>query len=136
MAANRGWLGHSWEDETFDKNLVSRPAVPLEIEEISNGMGEKLMIHQDAVDKISIHRDSGDKLMIRPDPVDKLVVHQDSSTKLSIHRDNVQYDENGRTIEQPRAPRGSKKKKMMEANETQISKSAYPISTMISLTIQ
>jgi checkpoint serine/threonine-protein kinase len=114
--------------------------VPLEIEEISNGMGEKLMIHQDAVDKIPIHKDSGDKLMIRPDPVDKmtihkdrvakLVIHQDSSAKLPIHKDSVQYDENGRAIEQSRAPRSSKKKKTMEVNETQISKSINTIATM------
>ncbi|KAM0422969.1 hypothetical protein ACHAPD_001439 [Fusarium lateritium] len=122
IAANRGWLDHSWEDETFDQNIVHQSPVPLEIEEISNGMGEKLMIHQDAVDKNPIHKDSGDKLMIHPDPMDKLVIHQDSSTKLPIHRDNVQYDENGRAIDQPRAPRGTKKKKMMEVNETQIIK--------------
>ncbi|KAH7197699.1 Mad3/BUB1 homology region 1-domain-containing protein [Fusarium flagelliforme] len=132
IAANRGWLGHCWEEESIDESIVPEPAAPLEIEEISKGLGEKLMIHQDPVDKIPIHKDSGDKLMIRPDPVgkmaihkdpvDKLVIHQDSSTKLAIHKDSVQYDENGRVIEQPRPPRGSKKKKMMEVNETQIIK--------------
>ncbi|KAF4459438.1 BUB kinase [Fusarium albosuccineum] len=93
MAANRGWLDQSWEEEFMDENLVPEPVVPLrEIEEISKGVGEKLLIHQD--------------------PVDKLV----------IHKDNVQYDENGRVIEQPRGPRGGKKKKVIEVNETQIIK--------------
>ncbi|KAJ4002855.1 protein kinase [Fusarium irregulare] len=132
IAANRGWLGHCWEEELIEESIVPEPAAPLEIEEISKGLGEKLMIHQDPVAKIPIHKDSGDKLMIRPDPVgkmaihkdpvDKLVIHQDSATKLAIHKDSVQYDENGRVIEQPRPPRGSKKKKMMEVNETQIIK--------------
>ncbi|KAF4965904.1 hypothetical protein FSARC_6340 [Fusarium sarcochroum] len=132
MAANRGWLDRCWEEEEFDENLVPEPVVPLEIEEISKGVGEKLMIHQDPVDKLSIHKDPVDKLMIHQDPVgklaihkdpvEKLVIHQDSSTKLAIHKDTVQYDENGRVIEQPKAPRGGKKKKMMEVNETQIIK--------------
>ncbi|KAF9766981.1 hypothetical protein IL306_000510 [Fusarium sp. DS 682] len=112
VAANRGWLDHYWEEETFDDNLVPEPVMPLEIEEISKGVGEKLMIHQDPVDKMPIHKDT----------VEKLVIHQDSSTKLAIHKDTVQYDENGRAIEQPRGPRGGKKKKMMEVNETQIIK--------------
>lgn len=133
MATNRGWLDHSWEEETFDESLVPEPAVLPEIEDISKGVGEKLMIHQDPVNKLSIHQDPVDKLMIHPDPVgklaihkdpvQKLVIHQDSSTKLAIHKDVVQYDENGRAIEQPRGPRGGKKKKAIEVNETQISKS-------------
>ncbi|KAM0563832.1 hypothetical protein ACHAPJ_000038 [Fusarium lateritium] len=132
MAANRGWLDHCWEEESFDENLVPDPVVPLEIEEISKGVGEKLMIHQDPVDKLSIPKDPVDKLMIHQDPVgklaihkdpvEKLVIHQDTSTKLAIHKDTVQYDENGRVIEQPKGPRGGKKKKMMEVNETQIIK--------------
>lgn len=48
MAANRGWLDHSWDDESVDVNLVPEPVASLEeIEEISQGMGEKLVIHQD-----------------------------------------------------------------------------------------
>jgi checkpoint serine/threonine-protein kinase len=124
MATNRGWLDHCWEDETFDENLVPEPVMPLEIEEISKGAGERLMIHQDPVDKLPIHQDPVGKLTIHKDTVEKLVVHQDSSTKLAVHKDTVQYDENGRAIEQPRGPRGGKKKKMIEVNETQISKSA------------
>ncbi|KAF5663988.1 bub kinase [Fusarium heterosporum] len=132
MAANRGWLDHCWEEETFDESLIPEPGVPLEIEEISKGVGKKLMIHQDHVNKLSIHQDPVDKLMIRPDPVgklaihkdpvQKLVIHQDSSTKMAIHKDIVQYDENGRAIEQPRGSRGGKKKKIIDMNETQIIK--------------
>ncbi|KAF4977750.1 hypothetical protein FZEAL_5769 [Fusarium zealandicum] len=99
MAANRGWLDHSWEEELVDDSLVPEPVAPFqeieeieEIEEISKGLGEKLVIHQD--------------------PVDKMV----------IHKDTAQYDENGRVIEQPRGHRGGKKKKVMEVNETQIIK--------------
>lgn len=123
MAANRGWLDHCWEEETFDESLVPEPAVLPEIEEISKGVGEKLMIHQDPVDKLMIRPDPVGKLAIHKDPVQKLAIHQDSSIKLAIHKDVVQYDENGRAIEQPRGPRGSKKKKAIEVNETQISKS-------------
>lgn len=42
--------------------------------------------------------------------------------KLVIHHDSVEFDENGAIKEQAR-PVKSKKKKMMEVNETQISKS-------------
>lgn len=113
--------------------------MPLEIEEISHGMEDKLMIRQGPVGKIPIHRDSSDRLMICAGPVskmaihqdsaEKLVIHHDSSSKLAIHKDFVQFDENGRTIEQPRASRGGKKKKMMEVNETQISMSIHPGTT-------
>lgn len=137
MAANRGWLDQGWEEETIDENVVPEPVVSLdEIEEISKGLGGKLVIHQDPVAKLTIHKDSVNKLAIHKDPVekltipkdpDKLVVHQDSSDKLIIHKDNVQYDENGRVIEQPRGPRGGRKKKMIEVNETQISKSRYHV---------
>ncbi|KAF5020692.1 hypothetical protein F66182_7254 [Fusarium sp. NRRL 66182] len=133
VAANRGWLEHCWEEESFDENLVPNPAMPLEeIEEISKGLGEKLMIHQDPVDKLAVHQDPVkkltihkspvDKLVIHQDPVEKLVVHQDTAAKLTIDKDTAQYDENGRAIEQPRAPRGGKKKKTIEVNETQIIK--------------
>ncbi|KAJ4224182.1 protein kinase [Fusarium solani] len=124
MAANRGWLDHSWEEESVDENLVPEPIAPLvEIEEISKGVGEKLVIHQDPADKLMIHQDSADRLMIHKDPpAGKLVIHQDLSDKLVIHKDTVQYDENGRAMEQPRGPRGGKKKKVIEVNETQIIK--------------
>ncbi|KAM5370674.1 hypothetical protein ACJZ2D_008388 [Fusarium nematophilum] len=93
MAANRGWLDQSWEEETIDENLVPEPMIPLrEIEEISKGVGEKLVIHQD--------------------PTDKLIIHKDAA----------RYDENGGAIEQPRGSRGGKKKKVIEVNETQIIK--------------
>ncbi|KAH6895127.1 Mad3/BUB1 homology region 1-domain-containing protein [Thelonectria olida] len=119
MAANRGWLDCSWEDESIDENLVPEPVlVPLkDIEEISKGVGEKLVIHQDKLvvrqDKLTIHQD---KPAVHQD---KLVIRQD---KLVIHQDSVQYDENGAIMEQqPRASKGGKKKKVMEVNETQIS---------------
>jgi checkpoint serine/threonine-protein kinase len=126
MAANRGWLDCSWEDESIDENLVPEPVlVPLkDIEEISKGVGEKLAIHQDKLDirqdKLVIHQD---KIPIHQNKFavhqDKLAVHQD---KLVIHQDSVQYDENGAIMEQqPRVPKGGKKKKMIEVNETQIS---------------
>ncbi|KAI5462966.1 Mad3/BUB1 homology region 1-domain-containing protein [Mariannaea sp. PMI_226] len=84
MAANRGWLDCSWEDELIDENLVPEPVlVPLkDIEDISKGVGEKLVIHQD-----------------------------------SVH-----YDENGAIVEQQPRPRGGKKKKIIEVNETQVIK--------------
>lgn len=48
MAANRGWLDHSWDDGSVDENLVPEPIAPLgHIEEISHGVREKLVIHQD-----------------------------------------------------------------------------------------
>lgn len=83
MAANRGWLDQSWEDDPVDVGLVPEPIVPLrEIEEISNPVQEKLMIHQDT----------------------------------------PMFDENGVAKQPSQAPRPSKKKKVMEVNETQISK--------------
>ena len=45
--------------------------------------------------------------------------------KLVIHHDSAEFDENGAIKEQAR-PVKSKKKKMMEVNETQISKSLSP----------
>lgn len=138
MAANRGWLDHSWEEESVDENLVPEPIAPLvEIEEISKGVGEKLVIHQDPADKLMIHQDSADRLMIHKDPpAGKLVIHQDRSDKLVIHKDTVQYDENGRAMEQPRGPRGGKKKKVIEVNETQISKCSHISLPFHHLTIQ
>lgn len=84
MAADRGWLDHSWdeEDEVVDMNLVPEPMELGEIEEISKSGGDKLV----------------------------------------IHRDSPVYDENGAVMEPPRQPRGGKKKKIMEFNETQVSK--------------
>lgn len=151
MAANRGWLDESWDDETIDESLIPEPeASLLDIDEVSNGITEKLMIHQDSAPlklaihkdpapvKLAIHKDSTPvKLAIHKDPVgEKLVIHQDSSVqklvihkdlvgqKIPIHQDNVVYDENGAVIEPARPPRGGgKKKKVIEVNETQISRS-------------
>ncbi|KAI9171921.1 Checkpoint serine/threonine-protein kinase BUB1 [Paramyrothecium foliicola] len=82
MATNRGWLDQSWPDEDVDASVIPEPEASIpEIEEITNGVAEKLMIHRD----IGI------------------------------------YDENGAVKPQPQ-PRLSKKKKMMEVNETQIIK--------------
>ena len=50
MAANRGWLDYTWEEEQVDLSLIPEPAEPLhEIEEISQGLGSKLVIHHDRV---------------------------------------------------------------------------------------
>ncbi|KND90397.1 Checkpoint serine/threonine-protein kinase bub1 [Tolypocladium ophioglossoides CBS 100239] len=50
IAANRGWLDHSWDEEAVDENLVPKPAPRLhEIEEISKGMSSKLAVPQDRV---------------------------------------------------------------------------------------
>lgn len=50
MAARRGWLDYSWEQEAVDISLIPEP-VDLgelgEIEEISKGVGGKLTIHRD-----------------------------------------------------------------------------------------
>ena len=84
MAANRGWLNQSWEDEAIDENLVPEPVPSLhEVEDLSRSTSEKLVIHQDL----------------------------------------VMFDENGAVKNQHNEPRISKKKKLMEANETQISES-------------
>lgn len=131
MAAGRGWLDHCWEDEIFDENLVPEPVIPLEIEEISKGAGERLLIHQDPVDRPAVHQGPVGKLAIHKDTVGKLVIHQDSSTKLVVHKDTVQYDENGKAVEQHRGPRGGKKKKMIEVNETQISESPCSLNLTI-----
>lgn len=84
VAANRGWLDHTWDEETVDDSIVPEPSHQLdEIEEISNGMADKLVVRQDG-------------------PV---------------------YDENGAVMQPPpRESRAGKKKKVMEVNETQISK--------------
>lgn len=84
MAANRGWLDYSWEEEAVDVSIVPEPVDLKEIEEISQGVGNKLVIHRD-------------------EPV---------------------YDENGAVVQPPKQPQGAskKKKKLMEVNETQISK--------------
>lgn len=77
-AANRGWLGQTWEDD----GLVG--------------------VHYPA-------NDENNPPLVPTSGIDaKLVMH-----------DVVTLDENGRL---PDHHRGSKKKKMMEANETQISK--------------
>jgi checkpoint serine/threonine-protein kinase len=55
-------------------------------------------------------------------PVDML--SQQVATKLVVHHDVVMLDENGAIKDHPR-PSKSKKKKVMEVNETQISKSYY-----------
>ncbi|GJN72855.1 hypothetical protein PLIIFM63780_006920 [Purpureocillium lilacinum] len=48
VAANRGWLGHTWDEETVDDSIVPEPSHQLdEIEEISNGMADKLVVRQD-----------------------------------------------------------------------------------------
>ncbi|CAM1507348.1 Fc.00g069890.m01.CDS01 [Cosmosporella sp. VM-42] len=126
MAANRGWLDHSWDDETVDESFVPEPVAPVdETGEISQGFGEKLLIHQDSVgEKMVIHQDpAGDKLAIHKDPLGtKLAIHKDPvGGELVIHQDKVLYDENGAVIEPP-LPRGGKKKKVIEVNETQIIK--------------
>lgn len=120
IAGNRGWLDCAWEDESIDENLVAEPVfVPLrDIEEISKGTGQKLVIRQDHV-----HYD--ENFVSEPVLVplrDAEEISKGVGQKLVIHQDSVHYDENGAVMEQPRAPRGGKKKKVIEVNETQISK--------------
>ncbi|KAH7017877.1 Mad3/BUB1 homology region 1-domain-containing protein [Ilyonectria destructans] len=120
MAGNRGWLDCAWEDESIDENLVAEPVlVPLrDIEEISKGTSQKLVIHQDPV-----HYD--ENFVSEPVLVplrDAEEINKGVGQKLVIHQDSVHYDENGAVMEQPRAPRGGKKKKVIEVNETQIIK--------------
>lgn len=127
MAANRGWLDQSWEDETIDESLLPEtPPTPQDVDEISELVSEKLVIHQDTVStKIAIHQDPvEEKLSIHQDSVvEKLTIHKDTtSDKLVIHQDNIVYDENGAVLERPPVARG-KKKKVIEVNETQISRS-------------
>ncbi|KAH7136617.1 Mad3/BUB1 homology region 1-domain-containing protein [Dactylonectria macrodidyma] len=100
MAGNRGWLDCSWEDELIDENLVPESVlVPLrDVDE--NFVPEPALVPLRDIDEIS----------------------KGVSRKLVIHQDPVHFDENGAVIEQPRAPRGGKKKKVMEVNETQIIK--------------
>lgn len=47
LATNRGWLDQTWEEEYVDNGLVPEPSPLPEIEEISNNMGNKLVIHRD-----------------------------------------------------------------------------------------
>ncbi|KHN98573.1 Mitotic checkpoint serine/threonine protein kinase, Bub1 [Metarhizium album ARSEF 1941] len=50
IAANRGWLGRSWNNEAVEEeeDLVPEPILHLnEIEEISRGVSKKLAIHRD-----------------------------------------------------------------------------------------
>lgn len=54
-------------------------------------------------------------------------ISRDVGSKLMIHRDPMLFDENGEMREQPREPRAAKKKKVMEVNETQISKAPHNI---------
>lgn len=120
IAGNRGWLDCAWEDESIDEKLVAEPVfVPLrDIEEISKGTGQKLVIRQDP-----IHYD--ENFVSEPVLVplrDAEEISKGVGQKLVIHQDSVHYDENGAVMEQPRAPRGGKKKKVIEVNETQISK--------------
>ena len=132
MAANRGWLDQTWEEETIEESLLPEPEPSLlDIDEVSSGITEKLIIHQDpAPVKLAIHKDPiGEKLVIHQDPVvQKIAIHKDVvGEKIPIHQDHVIYDENGAVIEQARPPRGSKKKKVIEVNETQISKATSQI---------
>lgn len=82
MAANRGWLDHTWEDESFDVSLVPDAVDVGDIDRIAKDVGSRLVIHRDTT--------------------------------------SVPLDENGAPIQQSK-PRGGKKKKAMEVNETQIS---------------
>lgn len=140
MAANRGWLDQGWDDETIDESLLPEPVTPQQdMDEISEIVAEKLVIHQDPIPtKLAIRKDPvGEKLTIHQDPVmEKLTIHKDTaSDKLVIHQDNIMYDENGAAVEPPRVPR-PKKKKVVEVNETQISKSVYATMPVRKLTMQ
>lgn len=74
--------------------------------------------------------DAIDDSMI-PDPVEE--VDQEVREKLVIHQDPVFYDENGAIQESRPQSKGGKKKKVMEVNETQISKPAMKVSSQDSM---
>lgn len=112
LAANRGWLDHSWDEEQFVENENSIVSERPPSDENDASVAGKLVIHQDPPD-----RKSG-----------KLAIHRDApgthSEKLMIHHDPPPLvDENGVALPHTKEPRVSKKKKkVMEVNETQISK--------------
>lgn len=83
MAANRGWLDHGWDDESFDISLIPEPVDVGDVERLTKDVGTKLVIHRDTTASVPV-------------------------------------DENGAPIK-PSKPRGGKKKKATEVNETQIS---------------
>lgn len=104
LAANRGWLDHSWEEEETVEDESGPTPEPPRAPENPGARSQKLMIHQDPPAPAPPARSSG-----------KLVIHQDPPSLL---------DENGVALPQAKEPRVPKKKKVMEVNETQISESA------------
>lgn len=99
LAANQGWLDHSWDEEELAESKSVITAERPRSAEKGVATREKLVIHQD------------------PPP-------SSFGEKLLIHQDPPLVDENGVALPQSKEPRVSKKKKkMMEFNETQISKS-------------
>lgn len=104
VAANRGWMDCSWEEDTVDESLVEMSDAHLnEISQISNS----------AVGKFEIHRDFD----MQDENAGSRVVG-----KLQIHRDLSMHDENGARKAPLDESRPAKKKKVMEVNETQVSK--------------
>lgn len=47
VAANRGWLDHTWEDESFDVSLVPEPVAIGDVKRMTKDVGAKLVIHRD-----------------------------------------------------------------------------------------
>ena len=84
IAFNRGLLDRSWDVDEVEETLTPDPIREVsEIEDISHGFKEKMMIRRD-------------------EPI---------------------HDENGHVVQPPQPSKMHKKKKTMEANATQISKS-------------
>lgn len=103
-AANRGWLDTSWEDESVEEDVpmeeesvMQEPSTTSDINLLSLGVADKLVIHQDTPPKLATLRDGPEKLAIhqdtppksgvfRPTPP-KMAIHRDASPKLAAHRD-------------------------------------------------
>lgn len=104
VAANRGWMDCSWEEDTVDESLVEMSDAHLnEISQASNSIGGEFEVHRD--------------FDMQDENAGSRVVG-----KLQIHRDLGMHDENGARKAPLDEARPAKKKKMMEVNETQVSK--------------
>lgn len=102
-ALRRGWLDRSWEDAVSEEE---------EVEDLSS---EVDMLSLAVEDKLVVHRDVAEKLVVLHDVAEKPIARQDV----------VMLDENGAPIyHREGKPR---KKKVIEVNETQISKCCISI---------
>lgn len=121
MAANRGWLDCSWEDE-IDENLVPEPVLEPALVPFKDRDGPAFVPLKDRDEPVLVPLRDRDKRPVLAPFKDIDEVSKGVGEKLVIHQDSVQYDENGAVMEErPRLAKGGKKKKVMEVNETQIS---------------